>query len=254
MASVDLPEPLGPISAWISPCAMLRSTPRRISRSSMRTCRLRISRSAICGAPPSSRAGTSSERVVSCSVRTIEKRTRVHSSLVGQTVAGLGLARADDRAVGSCGDALDRGDRALERLDDLGHRDLVGGAGEQVAAARAAPALDQPRLAQAGDEVLEVGQRQPVRLGDLGERDGRVAVAPRRARPSRGRRTRPWWRTSSLANTYLRGRVSAGGAAPRERGGPRPRRRGQPRRICRVTPRSGPRRRSPSRSPATARA
>src|SRR3954464_6303458 len=47
-ASVDLPEPLGPIRAWISPLLTSRSTPLRISRSSTRTWRFRISRSAIC--------------------------------------------------------------------------------------------------------------------------------------------------------------------------------------------------------------
>jgi hypothetical protein len=32
---VDLPEPLGPISATISPCAMLKSTPRSTGTSSV---------------------------------------------------------------------------------------------------------------------------------------------------------------------------------------------------------------------------
>ena len=30
-ARVDLPEPLGPMIAWVSPCRTVRSTPRRIS-------------------------------------------------------------------------------------------------------------------------------------------------------------------------------------------------------------------------------
>ena len=37
LASVDFPEPLGPISAWISPLPTARSTPRRISFSPART-------------------------------------------------------------------------------------------------------------------------------------------------------------------------------------------------------------------------
>src|SRR5690242_18106358 len=45
-ASVDLPEPLGPISAWTLPFSTSRSRPRRISLSSALTCRLRISSSA----------------------------------------------------------------------------------------------------------------------------------------------------------------------------------------------------------------
>ena len=198
LASVDLPEPLGPIRAWISPRSMSRSTPRRISRSSVRTCRSLISRSAMfcCQAPVvigvrvhrDGQGGSGGERmrrrrarsasVVSRSVLTIEKRTRVHSSLVGQTCSGSGLARAHDRAVGRLGDALDRRDRALQRLDDLGHRDLAGGAREQVAAARAAARVDQAGLAQARDEVLEIGERQPVVLGDLRQRDRLLAGAP----------------------------------------------------------------------------
>src|SRR5215213_6147015 len=46
-ASVDLPEPLGPIRAWTWPRSTLRSTPRRISLPSTVTCRFWIWRSAI---------------------------------------------------------------------------------------------------------------------------------------------------------------------------------------------------------------
>ena len=48
LASVDLPEPFGPIRAWISPFSTSRSRPLRICLPSAVTCRLRISRSAIC--------------------------------------------------------------------------------------------------------------------------------------------------------------------------------------------------------------
>src|SRR3954463_8472449 len=47
-ARVDLPDPLGPISAWILPFDTSRSSPLRISLSSALTCRFVISRSAIC--------------------------------------------------------------------------------------------------------------------------------------------------------------------------------------------------------------
>src|SRR3954453_20677056 len=47
LASVDLPEPFGPMSAWNSPARTCRSTPLRIGLSPAETCRLRISRSAI---------------------------------------------------------------------------------------------------------------------------------------------------------------------------------------------------------------
>src|SRR5688572_13134866 len=46
-ASVDLSDPLGPMSAWTSPRSTFRSTPRRISLPSTVTCRFWISRSAI---------------------------------------------------------------------------------------------------------------------------------------------------------------------------------------------------------------
>src|SRR4051795_12565571 len=172
-ASVDLPEPLGPIRACSSPLLTLRSTPLRISRSSTRTWRLRISRSANGSHLRGYEFGKG--RVLQGAH---DREAHAGPQQLGRApVAGLGFPRADDRPVRVGGDALDGGDRPLERLDDLGHGDLLGVAGEQVAAARAAPALDQPRLAQAGDEVLQIGQRQPVGLGDLGQRNGRLAVA-----------------------------------------------------------------------------
>src|SRR3954465_7318587 len=47
LASVDLPEPFGPIRAWISPERTCRSTPLRICLSPAETCRFLISRSAM---------------------------------------------------------------------------------------------------------------------------------------------------------------------------------------------------------------
>src|SRR5436309_3301872 len=47
---------------------------------------------------------------------------------------GLDLAGADEAAVGAGADALDRGDRALQRLDDLRHRDRLRGPRQPVAA------------------------------------------------------------------------------------------------------------------------
>src|SRR3954452_6571792 len=49
LASVDLPEPLGPISVWISPERTNRSTPLRICLSPAATWRFLISRSAMSG-------------------------------------------------------------------------------------------------------------------------------------------------------------------------------------------------------------
>src|SRR5215210_6103887 len=47
LASVDLPDPFGPIIAWISPERTWRSTPLRICFSPAATCRFLISRSAM---------------------------------------------------------------------------------------------------------------------------------------------------------------------------------------------------------------
>src|SRR5687768_8313634 len=47
LASVDLPEPFGPISAWTSSGFTVRSIPLRICLSPARAWRLRISRSGI---------------------------------------------------------------------------------------------------------------------------------------------------------------------------------------------------------------
>src|SRR3954449_12702892 len=102
-ASVDLPEPLGPIRACSSPLPTLRSTPLRISRSSTRTCRLRISRSANGSHLFGNEFGKG--RVLQ---RAHDREAHAGpEQLGGAAVAGLGLARADDRAVRIGGDALD---------------------------------------------------------------------------------------------------------------------------------------------------
>ena len=98
-------------------------------------------------------------------------RTLVHSSLVGQTWSGVGLARAHDRAVGGLGDALDRRDRALERLDDLGHRDLARRAGR-------------------------AGSRRASRAGS---RPGRPCAGAPRGAPGRPAAARRWRRSPPAA-------------------------------------------------------
>src|SRR3712207_4036786 len=56
-ARVDFPEPLGPMSACVSPLATARSRPCRISLPSTATCRPRISSSAIASSGRSVVAG-----------------------------------------------------------------------------------------------------------------------------------------------------------------------------------------------------
>ena len=90
--------------------------------------------------------------------------------------------------------AQHRGDRALEGAQDVGHRDRLGRSGELVAAVRAAGARHETGLAQADDELLEVGAREVLLGGDLGEATPGPFRGAARAGPSGGRRTRPSWR------------------------------------------------------------
>ena len=67
-------------------------------------------------------------------------------------------------------------DRLVDREDDVGDAGVVAVMREQIAAARPAHALDETAAAQLGEKLLEIGQRNLLPLGDLGERD-RPAVA-----------------------------------------------------------------------------
>src|SRR5215208_7425578 len=146
-ASVDLPDPLGPISAWISPFDTSRSSPLRISLSSALTCRFLISRSAIClrclglsgewalcglaghrlpgrmllGELHQLRQGGSGERLGDAAVDAGPQK------LGGTSPIAVGLVRAQHAALTHLVEALHRGDRALERLNDVEHLDLRSG-------------------------------------------------------------------------------------------------------------------------------
>src|SRR5207245_2077606 len=60
--------------------------------------------------------------------------------------------------------------------DDIGNTGLAAVVSEKIAAARTAHALHEPALSQHGEKLLEVGQRNFLPFGDLGERN-RVALA-----------------------------------------------------------------------------
>ena len=62
--------------------------------------------------------------------------------------------------------AADVRERALDGPDDLGERDLVGRAGQPVAALRAALARDEPVVAELQEDVLQELQRDRLRLRD----------------------------------------------------------------------------------------
>ena len=59
---------------------------------------------------------------------------------------------------------------ALERLDDLEDGDLLGRAGERVAALHAALALQDPRAPQRREQALEELDRDVAAAGDLADR------------------------------------------------------------------------------------
>ena len=88
-------------------------------------------------------------------------------------------AIAQVRVLGVVAGAEHRGDRAFEGAKDLAHRDRLGRAGELVAAVRAAGAGHETGLAKADDELLEIGAREVLLGGDLGQaRRTRPVVAP----------------------------------------------------------------------------
>src|SRR3954470_12409834 len=127
-ASVDLPEPFGPISAWTSPLDTSRSRPLRISLSSALTCRLRISRSAI-GLRCRGLKGWSGDRdrldrrrageLDQVGKRRARQRLRdpaVHAGpqQLRRAGAGVDLVRAEDPPLAVGVEALHRRDRALQ--------------------------------------------------------------------------------------------------------------------------------------------
>src|SRR3954451_13203199 len=93
-ARVDLPEPFGPMIAWVSPERTVRSTPRRISlvlcSAATSTCRSRISRVAMmCGC--------------SLSVAGVDGDRHVHEDVVavdGHGVDGHGPDRGERGRLG----------------------------------------------------------------------------------------------------------------------------------------------------------
>src|SRR3954454_2198121 len=190
LARVDLPEPFGPISAWTLPFSTSRSSPRRISLSSTLTCRLRISSSA--NFTPVSvfgSLGSGGRADRGASFGALGRAAKgdqlgqggaregfghatlhAHPQQLGRTgVIAVVLVRAEHFAIGRVVEALHRGDLPFERLDHRVHRDLLRRFGQAVAAVGAAGRGDQVRLAQFRDQVLEVGEREPLGFGDCVE-------------------------------------------------------------------------------------
>src|SRR3954471_12842998 len=177
LASVDLPEPLGPIRAWNSPERTWRSTPRRMDFSPALTCRLRISRSAMVS------LGQRKRSVGLGELDELGQRGALQGADDPHLHARphqLGGAVALVRAVGARGarpllprdEALHRRDRALEREHHRVHRDLLRRAAEDVAPVRAARGGHEAGLLEQRGDALQVGERQVLRRRDGLERDG----------------------------------------------------------------------------------
>src|SRR5262245_49002393 len=193
LARVDLPEPLGPISAWTSPRSTLRSTPRRIALPSTVTCRFWISRSAISdglsllcsggGGRADAGAGAAARGLDAAALRErgkLGKRGLLERALDAAVDAGpeqlrgavlvsVYLVVAQHPAVAELAHTRHRHDALAERVHDLGHRDRGRVAGQLVASVRTARGRDELGLAQARDQLLQICERQVLRLGDVGE-------------------------------------------------------------------------------------
>src|SRR4051812_40721884 len=165
LASVDFPEPLGPMSAWISFERTSRSRPLRICLSPAATCRLRIDSSAIDDLlQGDQRCGAGRERDQLGEAGALHRVDHAAldacpQQLGGARVAGVGLVRAEDAlALAIVDEAGHRRDDALECEDGLVHGDLRRRASEAVAAMGTALALDQAGLLEQRDDALEVGE------------------------------------------------------------------------------------------------
>src|SRR5919198_2554276 len=133
LASVDLPEPFGPIIAWTLPLSTERSSPLRISRPAAVTCRFRISRCAInlrpvlvsrdrrLGGVPFGKLHELGQR--GAVQRLEDAALDSHPEQARRArAAGVALVRARDALGRERLEALHRRDRALEREHDLVHR------------------------------------------------------------------------------------------------------------------------------------
>ena len=130
-------------------------------------------------------------------------------ALVVAGAAGVGLAEVAGH------------DRAVDRRDDLGQGDLLGRAGEHVAAADAPLGADEAGALQGQQDLLEVGLGEAGALGDVAHRGGdRLArrAAPGTAAP--GSRSRLGSRPSRTSMLPPGG--DAAGRPARGRGGEPP--------------------------------
>src|SRR3954465_14745634 len=151
-ASVDLPEPFGPMRAWISPSRTVRSRPLRICLSPAEAWRFLISRSGM---------GSDLDQLLGFTVgegdelgqrRALQRLDHAALDAHPEQLRGAELAVVVVRAqhLAALADVVDeaghRRHRALERADHLVHADVLGLPREPVAPVRAAGGLDEAGL------------------------------------------------------------------------------------------------------------
>src|SRR5579859_7376569 len=129
---VDLPEPLGPITAWTSPLEMPSVTPFRICRPSTLARRSLISKSA--------NFPLRLLQLISAIVGRLGHPRRTDDVGAEQPLVHLLLVLAGEP--GTSGDVLDgavavaKGDPASRQLDHLGHVTVLSGESRQLADSR----------------------------------------------------------------------------------------------------------------------
>src|SRR5438105_4148058 len=162
-ASVLLPDPFGPMTAWTSPLFMPRDTPRRISRPSTLTRRSLISKSA--NSLPLIRSDVVGTGRVSGPhpARAHHVRLQQAPVEVQLVLAGVAGARGDvlDGAV-----AVSQHEVAVRGLGDLGHVTVLAGH---------LPQLQRPLLeVQAGEAGAVLGLHAAGPLGEEALQPGGV--------------------------------------------------------------------------------
>src|SRR2546427_882912 len=157
--SVLLPEPFGPMIAWTEPLSITRSMPFKIVFPSTLTTRSRISRLDMGSLPCRGRGKLRQSHAVE---RAGDGRLKLQPHGARPAV---GLAHAVHHGVALRGADL-RLDGSLERAHHVAGGDLTRFARERVAAPGAALAVHEPRLAERGDELLEVRLGQVLTLCD----------------------------------------------------------------------------------------
>ena len=105
--------------------------------------------------------------------------TKVEKGSPADGVLAVGDVGAQHTGLAVVDEAVHRRDRALEREHDRVHRDLVGGAREDIASVRAACGLHETGLLEQGGDALEIREREVLGVGDGLERDRvRAALEP----------------------------------------------------------------------------